>query len=167
MWWAEGQTKNDQNKKNCQKTINRLRERLNKVIGSEGVELSEDDEEIEELISQTENDVTRNYSRDYFQRISWEQQRDYNKLKKQEKDEVAPSHDSFCTQFKTLVIHSISFSEQFHSTTFSVNLAGLHSCLKSWCWCEWRGSKAIERRHELWSVFLITEGYVTNGWEED
>ena len=60
--------KNVQRSKRIAKRQNdRLRERLNKIIGSEGVELSDDDEdEIEELLSQTENEVKRNYSREHF-----------------------------------------------------------------------------------------------------
>ena len=69
-------------KKNVKRQNDRLIEKLNKVIGSEGIELLEDDEhEIEELFSHVDKDIERNHNREHFQRIFWEQQRDYNKLK--------------------------------------------------------------------------------------
>ena len=75
--------KNVQRSKRITKRQNdRLREKINKIIVSEGIDLSEGDEdEIEELFSQADKDVEKNHSREHFQRIFWEQQRNYNKLK--------------------------------------------------------------------------------------
>ena len=69
-------------KRTAERTIQRLKEKLSGIIGTKGIELVEDDEhEIEEPFSEIDKEVEKNQSRDHFQKIFWDQQRKYNKLK--------------------------------------------------------------------------------------
>ena len=69
-------------RRNVQRNAARLREKLDRIIGTEGIELAEDDEEeMEELFSHADEEISKNHTREHFQRIFWEQQRSYNKLK--------------------------------------------------------------------------------------
>ena len=59
----------------------RLRDKLDRIIGTEGIELAEDGEkEIEELFSHTDEEVNKSHTQQHFQRIFWER-RTYNRLK--------------------------------------------------------------------------------------
>ena len=109
--------KNVQRSKRISKRQNdRLREKLIKLIGSDGIDLSEDDEdEIEELFSQTDEDVKKNHGHEHFQRIFWEQQRDYNKLKNKKRMRWHPLMIRFALNLRYLsstAYHSVgSFLE--------------------------------------------------------
>ncbi len=63
------------------KTVARLREKLDTVIELEGIELHEDDQDTDQLITSNTEEVVKKYSMNDFQRIFWKQQQRYNKLK--------------------------------------------------------------------------------------
>jgi hypothetical protein len=69
-------------KRSARRAVERLQHKLDKIIESEGIELHEDDQQdVEALITCANDEVVKKYSKDDFQRIFWEHQQCYNKLK--------------------------------------------------------------------------------------
>lgn len=67
-------------RKTTQRRVDRMKEKLNKLINNEAIEVTEDDSiELEELFSHTD-EALKDHGHDHFYKVFWDQQRQYNKL---------------------------------------------------------------------------------------
>lgn len=94
---------NVQNEKRAaERKLKKLKGKLLSVIEEEGVELHEDDcDDLTEIFEQADKDTTK-LTREHFQRIFWEQQRDYNKLKNKRRIRWHPLMIRFALNLKYL-----------------------------------------------------------------
>ena len=66
---------------NAERTIIKLQQKIYSMIDQEGIDLTESDVcEFEELFNGMDEAVSKNFPKEQFQRIFWEQQRQYNRL---------------------------------------------------------------------------------------
>ena len=80
-------------KRSTEKSISSLRVKLNAAIDEGEIDLGDDDvNELEDICEEVDEIVSKDLTRDHFQRIFWEQQRKYNYLNN-ENNEVASFDD--------------------------------------------------------------------------
>ena len=100
-------------KRNAERNVARLKEKLNNVIEKEGIDLVEEDvHELEEAFAHSDKEVSK-LNREHFHRIFWDQQRAYNKLSNKRRMRWHPLMVRFALNLKYLSSTAYRSLQQF------------------------------------------------------